>query len=71
VFIFFNNDILTYSIFDEEYECHNNLVLEALREKHLYVELKKGAFYLFGASHSNQVINQYDIAVNPKNVQIC
>jgi hypothetical protein len=26
----FLNDILTYYIVDEEYECHPNLVLEAL-----------------------------------------
>jgi hypothetical protein len=43
-FVPISNDILTYSIFDEEYECYHSLVLEALRENHLYVELKKGAF---------------------------
>jgi hypothetical protein len=43
-FMFFLNDILTYSIIDEEYECHPSLVLEALRENQHYVELKKGVF---------------------------
>jgi hypothetical protein len=42
--MFFLNDILTYSITDEEYECHLNLVLEALRENQHYVELKKCVF---------------------------
>jgi hypothetical protein len=36
--MFFLNDILTYYIADEEYECRPNLVLEH------YVELKKGVF---------------------------
>jgi hypothetical protein len=39
--MFFINDILTCSIFDEVYECHHSLVLEALRGNHLYVKLKK------------------------------
>jgi hypothetical protein len=42
--MFFLNDILTYSIFDEEYECHHSIVLEALRENHLFIKLKKCAF---------------------------
>jgi hypothetical protein len=42
--IMFFNDILTYSITDEEYECHPSLVLEALQENQHYVELKKDAF---------------------------
>jgi hypothetical protein len=42
--MFFLNDILTYSIFDEEYECHHSIVLEALRENHLFVKLMKRAF---------------------------
>jgi hypothetical protein len=36
--MFFINNILTCSIFDEEYECHHSLVLEAFRENHLYVK---------------------------------
>jgi hypothetical protein len=43
-FMFFLNDILTYSIFYEEYECHHSIVLEALRENHLFVKLMKRAF---------------------------
>jgi hypothetical protein len=39
-FMFFLNDILTYSIFVEEYECHHSIVLEALLENHLFVKLK-------------------------------
>jgi hypothetical protein len=42
--MFFLNDILTYSIFYEEYECHHSIVLEALRKNHLFVKLKKCAF---------------------------
>jgi hypothetical protein len=48
--MFFINDILNYSIIDEEYECHHSLVLE---EDHIYVKLKKGVFQLFGVSISN------------------
>jgi hypothetical protein len=42
--MFFLNDISTYYITDEEYECCPNLVLEALRVNQHYVELKKGVF---------------------------
>jgi hypothetical protein len=42
--MFFLKDILTYSIFDEEYECCHCIVLEALRENYLFVKLKKCAF---------------------------
>jgi hypothetical protein len=61
--MFFLNYMLTYSLTDEEYECHPSLVLEALRENQHYVELKKGVFYLFGVVLSNQMINQYGITV--------
>jgi hypothetical protein len=37
--MFFINDILTYCTFDEEYKCHHTLILEALQENHLYVNL--------------------------------
>jgi hypothetical protein len=39
--MFFLNNILTYYVAHKEYECHPNLVLEALRENQHYVELKK------------------------------
>jgi hypothetical protein len=42
--MFFLNDILTYYITNEEYECHPNLVHEALQENQHYVELKIGVF---------------------------
>jgi hypothetical protein len=65
----FFNDILTYSITNEEYECHLSLVLEALWENWHYVELKKDVFELFGVVLLNQMINQYDITVEiQKNV---
>jgi hypothetical protein len=69
--MFIINDILTYSIFYKEYECYHSLVLQTLQENHLYVELKKYALQLFGVSHSSQVIIQYGITVNPKNIHIC
>jgi hypothetical protein len=40
--MFFLNDILTYSIFDEG--CHHSIVHEAFRENHLFVKLKKCDF---------------------------
>ena len=44
--IVFIDDILIYSRTVEDHECHLKLVLQTLRENHLYAKLSKCEFWL-------------------------
>jgi hypothetical protein len=43
--IVFLDDILIYSKSEEEHEKHLRMVLQVLREHHLYAKLRKCSFY--------------------------
>jgi hypothetical protein len=66
--VVFLDDILIYSKTEEEHERHLRLVLDALRKNKFYGKLKKCAFWLSEVAFLGHVINQHDIAVDPKNV---
>jgi hypothetical protein len=66
--VVFLDDILIYSITEEEHERHLRLVLGALRKNQFYGKLKKCAFWLSEVAFLGHVINQHGIAVDPKNV---
>jgi hypothetical protein len=66
--VVFLDDILIYSKTEEEHERHLRLVLDALRKNQFYGKLKKCAFWLSEVAFLGHVINQHDIAVDPKNV---
>jgi hypothetical protein len=66
--VVFLDDILIYSNTEEEHEHHLRLVLDALRKNQFYDKLKKCAFWLSKVAFLGHVINQYGIAVDPKNV---
>jgi hypothetical protein len=63
--IVFLDDIVIYSMSEEEHEGHPSFVLEALRKNQFYAKMKC-AFWLSEVSFLGHVINQHGISVDPK-----
>ena len=67
VVVFFD-DILIYSKSEEEHEKQLRMVLQVLREHHLYAKLSKCSFYQRQIHYLGQIILEEGITVNPENI---
>jgi hypothetical protein len=67
--VVFINDILVYSKNEEEHAGHLHVVLQRLREHHLYAMLSKCDFWLKEIKFLGHTISQAGIAVGPEKVQ--
>jgi hypothetical protein len=65
----FIDDILVYSRNDEEHAGHLHVVLQCLREHHLYAKLSKCDFWLKEIKFLGRTISQKGIVVHPDKVQ--
>ncbi|XP_071680330.1 uncharacterized protein [Lolium perenne] len=66
--IVFIDDILIYSKSKEEHEKHLRLILEKLREHHLYAKFSKCEFWLSEVGFPGHIISKEGIAVDPAKV---
>jgi hypothetical protein len=67
--VVFVNDILVYSKNEEEHAGHLHVVLQRLREHHLYAKLSKCDFWLKKIKFLGHTISQSEIVVDPDKVQ--
>jgi hypothetical protein len=67
--VVFIDDILVYSKNEEEHAGHLHVVLQRLREHHLYAKLSKCDFWLKEIKFLGHTISQVGIAVDPDKVQ--
>jgi hypothetical protein len=67
--VVFIDDILVYSKKEEEHVRHLHVVLQRLREHHLYAKLSKCDFWLKEIKFLGHTISQAGIAVDPYKVQ--
>jgi hypothetical protein len=67
--VVFIDDILVFSRNEEEHEEHLRLVLQKLREHHLYAKFSKCDFWLKEVSFLGHIITNGGIAVDPSKVQ--
>jgi hypothetical protein len=67
--VVFIDDILVYSKNEEEHVGHLHVVLQRLREHHLYAKLSKCDFWLKEIKFLGHTISQVGIAVDPDKVQ--
>jgi hypothetical protein len=64
----FIDDILIYSKNREEHEEHIRLVLQVLRDHHLYAKLSKCDFFHKQVHYLGQVISKEGVAVDPEKI---
>ena len=62
--IVFLDDILIYSKYEEELEHHLRLVLQVLRENHLYAKLTKCSFYQKKIHYLGHIISEQGTIVD-------
>jgi hypothetical protein len=67
--IVFLDDILVYSKSKEEHEQHMRMVLQVLREHHLYAKLRKCSFYQKQIHYLGHIISKDGIAVDPEKIE--
>jgi hypothetical protein len=67
--VVFIDDILVYSKNKEEHAGHLHVVLQRLREHHLYAKLSKCDFWLKEVKFLGHTISQAGIAIDPDKVQ--
>jgi hypothetical protein len=67
--VVFIDDILVYSRNEEEHADHLQVVLQRLREHHLYAKLSKCDFWLKEIKFLGHTISQDGIVVDPDKVQ--
>jgi hypothetical protein len=67
--VVFIDDILVYSKNEEEHVVHLHVVLQHLREHHLYAKLSKCDFWLKEIKFLGHTISQPGIVVDPNKVQ--
>jgi hypothetical protein len=63
------DDILVYSMNEEEHEGHLRLVLQKLRDHKLYAKLSKCEFWLKQVAFLGHIISRWGISVDPSKVQ--
>jgi hypothetical protein len=68
-FRLFIDDILVYSISEEEHEEHLRLFLQKLREHRLYAKLSKCEFWMKQVAFLGHIISKGGISVDPSKVQ--
>jgi hypothetical protein len=67
--VIFIDDILVYSKNEEEHTMHLHIVLQRLRDHHLYAKLSKCDFWLKEIKFLGHTVSQEGIAVDPDKVQ--
>jgi hypothetical protein len=67
--VVFIDDILVYSRNEEEHTMHLHIVLQRLRDHHLYAKLSKCDFWLREIKFLGHTISQDGISVDPEKVQ--
>ena len=67
--VVFINDILVYSKDAREHEQHLKIVLQTLREKKLYVKLRKCDFWLKEVSFLGHIVSTEGIRVDPTKIE--
>jgi hypothetical protein len=67
--IVFLDDILVYSKSEEEHEQHLRMVLQVLREHHLYAKLRKCSFYQEQIHYLGHIISREGIVVDPEKIE--
>jgi hypothetical protein len=67
--VVFIDDILVYSKNEDEHTKHLHIVLQRLRDHHLYAKLSKCEFWLKKIKFLGHTISQDGISVDPEKVQ--
>jgi hypothetical protein len=67
--VVFIDDILIFSMNEEEHHKHLRLVLQKLRENQLYTKLKKCEFWLEEVSFLSHIISKGGISIHPSKVK--
>ena len=65
----FIDDILVYFRDEQEHEQHLKIVLQTLREKNLYVKLRKCDFWLKKVSFISHIVSAEGIRVDPTKIE--
>jgi hypothetical protein len=67
--ILFLDEIFIYSKLEEDHEHHLRMVLQVLREHHLYSKLGKCSFYQKQIHYLGHIISKDGIAVDPEKIE--
>nr|KYP39502.1 Retrovirus-related Pol polyprotein from transposon 17.6 [Cajanus cajan] len=67
--VVFIDDILVYSKTREEHVEHLRIVLQTLKQKHLYAKFSKCEFWLDSVNFLGHVISEGGIVVDPAKVE--
>nr|GFD44588.1 RNA-directed DNA polymerase homolog [Tanacetum cinerariifolium] len=67
--IVFIDDILVYSMSEEEHEQHLRIVLEILRQKKLYAKFLKYEFWLQQVAFLGHIVSADGITIDPSKVK--
>ncbi|XP_058188011.1 uncharacterized mitochondrial protein AtMg00860-like [Rhododendron vialii] len=67
--VVFVDDILIYSLSEEEHQSHLTIVLELLREHRLYAKLSKCEFWLPEVKFLGQVVSNGGVSVDPGKIE--
>ena len=67
--VVFIDNILVYSRDEQEHEQHLKIVLQTLREKNLYVKLRKCDFWLKKVSFISHIVSAEGIRVDPAKIE--
>ena len=68
--VVFIDDILEYSRDEQEHEQHLKIVLQTLREKILYVKLRKCEFWIKEVSFLGHIVSAEGIRVDPAKIEV-
>ena len=67
--IVFIDDIIVYSGSSEEHSEHLRIVLQTIRERHLYAKLSKCQFWLDRVAFLGHVISAEGVSVDPQKIE--
>ena len=67
--VVFMDDILIYSMFEEDHEGHLRIVLQTLREHQLYAKFSKCEFWLTNVRFSGYVLPASRVSMDPEKVE--
>ena len=67
--VVFVDDILIYSKSEEDHEDHLRIVLQTLREHHMYAKFSKCEFWLTKVRFLGHVVSASGVSVDSKNVK--
>ena len=67
--VVFVDDILTYSQLEWEHEYHLSIVLQLLRDHHLYAKFNKCEFWLIEVRFLGHAVSALGVSVDPEKVE--